>query len=89
MFVFVSLLCVQLGQLADGWAPGERMFFWRGSRFITGQLMSSRSGYTWKVELNEIHFRYYHIHKLNGSQLQEMIFSEKKKASVFARRYLN
>ena len=25
-----SLVCVQLGQLADGWAPGERMFFWRG-----------------------------------------------------------
>ena len=27
VFVFVSLLCVQLGQLADGWDPGERMFF--------------------------------------------------------------
>ena len=86
--VCVSLVC-SVGPACWWLGPwGENVFLRRGG-FITGQLMSSRSGYTWKVELNELHFRYYHIHKLNGSQLQEMIFSEKKKASVFARRYLN
>ena len=33
-----SLVCVQLGQLADGWAPGERMFFWRGRKLHYGSI---------------------------------------------------